>query len=172
MEKKGEMQLLWKVVGYVLSALVILLLIYFGVKMALINSGENDLQKSEKVLITLDDRINIIKNSGVSEDRVIIFPVKNWFLRSFFGADTPQGECLKNKYCLCVCDDVTCNGNRKCNGFDFEVGIIGSATTVIPGGGYMQPAGIDITENNSIKFENTVQNIKLNNNGKITLTKA
>ena len=170
--KKAQTQMLWKVLGYLFSALVIIFLIYFLVRMFYVTSGETDMQKMSKVLLSTQQRINYIKNSGVLQDILMVFPIKGWSMKSFSGVDTPSGECLNNRYCLCICDDTTCNGNRNCTGFDFEVQVVGSVTTTIPGGGYMQPAGIDVISNNIIKFENAVESIKLNSDGtKISLSK-
>ena len=170
--KKGEMELLWKVIGYLFSGIVIVILLYFGYKLLTLSTVDSNSQKCARLLSSLRVKLDAVNKSGILEDSLLVFPPVNWYLRSYVGGDTPVGECLKNKYCLCMCDDISCSGFRNCTGYDYNTEVVGTVQGSGAYGGAMGYAPPPTLYKNIIQLEKAVESIKLNNDGqKITLSK-
>jgi len=152
--KKAFEFLSYRVIGLLMSALVIIVLVGYGVKIYFSTAGDSDMQKAEKVLSQINDKINYVHSSNVIQNQVNVFPPKNWILQTFVGASTPAGECLDKKYCLCICNS-NCNRARNCKSLDFNVEV--SA----------------VNPSNAIVFEKAIEVINIIKSGdKIILTKS
>jgi len=67
----------------------------------------------------------------LSEETLDIFPPSGWFLRTFPDYDFPEGECRRKNSCLCICKSIACDDKKelKCEGFDFDVEVLGDYET-------------------------------------------
>lgn len=129
----------------ILSLLCILILVLVLVRVISINSSKPDLQKAQESMDLITQKLYSFKGDNTLEDSLIIYPPLDWYLKSYF-QNFPQGECLNNKYCLCMCYNYKCNSEKKCQGFDFSIGI---------SYGEVKYTGV-------IPFKNSVEELKLN----------
>lgn len=113
------------VVNLIITVIVIIILIYLGVKIYNLFTEKNELEKATIQLEKIIETINKVKGTE-TEIKVEIFSPENWFLVTF-PLEFPYGECRGKKECLCICKGYECNNPNyiKCESFDFEVKVKG-----------------------------------------------
>ncbi|MEK6830946.1 MAG: hypothetical protein AABX77_02860 [Nanoarchaeota archaeon] len=113
-------------INLIITVIVLVFLIYLGVKVYGIFTEENELEKAIVQLEKITDAVNNIWNNNGGGKVEVFSPGEKWFLVSFL-FDFPEGECRGEKGCLCICRDTECSEpkSRKCNGFNFNVKVRG-----------------------------------------------
>ncbi len=127
MNKKGFEDLLKKVMGLVITAIVIiLLLVLIGKTYAIIKDKNQQLKiQTQMEKITINAK-KIHEQGG--ETRVEIFSPVGWYLRTFPDYDFPVGVCKEAVGCVCMCNTLDCTDRKECESFDFDVQLIHSVS--------------------------------------------
>ncbi len=112
------------VVNLVITVIVIIILIYLGVKIYNLFTEKNELERAATQLEKIIETINKVQETKV-ESKIEIFSPEGWFLVTF-PLEFPYGECRGKKECLCICKGYECDNNyRRCESFDFDVEVRG-----------------------------------------------
>lgn len=109
--------------GLLIAVLCILILVYAGVKVYGMLSTKEKKESAEDNLNLIVNKVEYLKSPDYTKDflYVTITPPERWFLRSYMDWTHPKGECLDKQSCLCMCDNINCDGLKTCRGFDFLV---------------------------------------------------
>ncbi len=95
------------VIKLIFAVLAIGILIFLAVKLWGTFTTDTDLEKAEANLNLIIEKSNALKGSDKTEDTLIIFPIEEWFLRSYYIPEQghPSGECVGDKSCLCMFEE-------------------------------------------------------------------
>ncbi len=128
MNKKGIEFLGGHVVNLVITVIVIVLLVFIGLKIygLFVNEG-TDLEQAQSQLLKVKEVAdNTFENKEPGRIETFFSPAKNWFLRSFSESsadnlqDFPQ-SCIGKIGCLCICDNLNCDGASSCIGVNYDL---------------------------------------------------
>lgn len=161
--KKGATWFSEHVMNIIIAVGCIIVLIFVGVKIYNLFSDKTDLEKADSNLLLIRERIDLLKNSpNVDSAEVIVYPPKNWILRSYIDA-FPMSECYSKQGCLCLCQDGSCANNvpKTCYGFDYKVEI--PASFEVPRSWYNPGRYIfnPTTYENAIGLSKSVEGLKI-----------
>lgn len=127
--KKGVEFLGGHVVNLIITVIIIVLLVFVGLKIygLFVNEG-NDLEQAKAQLLKVKEISDLTFSSGEGQVIETFFsPAKNWYIRSFSEAsgdnlqDLPRGACLGKVGCLCICESFNCQGPNACIGVDYNL---------------------------------------------------
>tara|TARA_Y100000310_G_C20496292_1_gene721698 strand:+ start:84 stop:641 length:558 start_codon:yes stop_codon:yes gene_type:complete len=117
------------VVNLIISVIIIILLVFVGLKIygLFVNEG-SDLDQAKAELLKVKEVSDLTYSSGEPQIIETFFsPAKDWYIRSFSEAsgsnlqDLPQGACLDKVGCLCICKSFDCDGPNACIGTDYDL---------------------------------------------------
>lgn len=121
--KKGFEIIGGRVINYIIAAIVILLIVYLGIRLWYI-SGDNKIERAQEQMEVIEAAMKSARELNIPKNFEIFPPVK-WYLRTFSNYDFPTGFCngKKDIGCLCFCDKLDCTGRNYCKGFEFDVSV-------------------------------------------------
>lgn len=124
-DKKGLELMGGRVINYIIAAIVIVLIVYLGIRLWNL-SGESKIQRASEQMEVIEAVMKIARERNIPRN-FEIFPPVNWYLRTFSNNDFPTGYCNSRGDigCLCFCDKLECYGRNYCKGFGFKVQVIG-----------------------------------------------
>jgi len=139
--KKGIEFLGGHVVNLIISVIIIILLVFLGLKIygLFVNEG-SDLEQANTQLLKIkevSDGTFDKKKLGTIE--AFFTPANGWFIRSFSEAsasnlqDLPRA-CIGQVGCLCICQSFNCEGTISCIGTDYDLKFRGIKYTYKSGG--------------------------------------
>jgi len=127
--KKGIEFLGGHVVNLIISVIVIIMLVFIGIKIyGLFVSEGSDLDQAKAELIKIKavaDQTRETKEPRTIE--TFFSPAKGWYIRSFYDAtgnslqNLPKGACLGKRGCLCICESSNCEGSNACIGAEYDL---------------------------------------------------
>lgn len=95
----------------VLGIVGILLLVYLAASLYGIFTERNKLEQAKAILDNLVEKINVLEESEGAVNYLLESP-QEWYLASFEFGKEYAAEC--DNFCICLCEDVDCEGPREC----------------------------------------------------------
>ena len=126
--KKGVEFLGEHVVNVIIAVIIIILLVIVGLKIygLFVKEGQ-DIEQAKAQLIKIKEIVDETYATGQPQIIETFFtPAKGWYVRSFYDfnpseAHIPQGACLGQIGCLCICKDFSCEGPHACIGTEYDL---------------------------------------------------
>ncbi len=167
MDKRG-LRLLGNTTIEVVVALVIISLIMFAGFKILGTVFENNKEaKAEDQLEKVEEVAKRVFQNGQKDFVGVSPPEPDWIIRTFDDYNFPFGQCRGFLGCVCMCDNVDCTDLVRCEGFDFDVEVVGDySDRVIGPGGVYGGGDIDYDVSSAIMLE-AIQKLTLIKEGDI-----
>jgi len=163
MNKKAEQLLGEHTVNGIIEILVIVILVGFVIAAVIFfwpSADDSHLKQAINQLNKVVVKVNSVYENG-EEESLDIFPPQGWFLRTFPDYDFPEGECRRKNNCLCICKSMVCDDKKalKCEGFDYEVEVVGDIVgDNLGGGSYPVVGGIgEVVESEPTELEGIME---------------
>ncbi|MEN9625854.1 MAG: hypothetical protein RL557_182 [archaeon] len=123
MNKRGFESLLYKVMGLIITAVVVVLLFLLISKTYALVKDRTEEQKIKTQMEKIVVNTNKIYEEG-GETRIELFSPVGWYLRTFPDYDFPPGACKRAVGCVCICKELDCSSVTYCEPFSFDVQLI------------------------------------------------
>jgi len=124
MNKKGFELTAETVIKILIAVICIGFLMYLGYKIYDSINGDAAEKKAVSFVRELESKINAFKSSNLNEMTYLGFPPEGWYMKSFNISKEghPVNQCVgRFTSCLCVCEEIKCDGKFACRGFKEEI---------------------------------------------------